>query len=446
MSLIIKNGIIVNEGNTFVGSILIEGDRISGIFKNNEQLPDSLETVDASGMHIFPGVIDDQVHFREPGNTHKGTISSESAAAVLGGITSYMDMPNNNPPSITLESLERKNSIAEKESYANYSFYLGASNDNINEIIHADRSKICGLKVFMGSSTGDMLVDDLTALERIFSQSPLLIATHCESEEIIKANLADAVVKMGQNSIPFSSHDKIRTREACIESTKKAINLANRFNSRLHILHISTCEEIEMIKAAREKNPKITAEVCVHYMVFDNSDYQKYGSKIKCNPAIKSKEDKLAIIKAVKEGAIKVVATDHAPHTLEEKSNNYLKSPSGLPLVQHSLQIMLELSDEGWFTIEEVADRMAHSPALNFNIDKRGFIKEGYYADLVIVDLNKVDDISTKKPAYLCGWSPFEDKIFKSSVIHTFVNGVQVVKDSKLTGKRAGKKIEFLYD
>jgi dihydroorotase len=445
-SLLIKNGKIINEGISFIGSVLIKGERISGIYRTGEQLPNADYTIDAEGLILMPGVIDDQVHFREPGNTHKGNIESESAAAVLGGVTSYMDMPNNTPPATTIESIENKNRIAEESSYANYSFYLGATNDNIEQIIKANPAETCGIKVFMGSSTGNMLVDSNSALNDLFSKSRLLIATHCENEPIIRDNLAKARSEYGDYNIPFEAHPLIRSREACIESTKNAIELAIRYKSRLHILHISTKEEIELIRQAQIKNPGITGEVCVHYMLFDSSDYKKYGSKIKCNPAIKEYSDKEAIIKAVKEGIIKVVATDHAPHTLEEKSGNYLNSPSGLPLVQHSLQIMYNLHKEGKFTAEEVVDRMCHSPALNFRVRERGFIREGYYADIVLLNPDKEDKKSVENPAYRCGWSPLNDIKLQSTIVHTFVNGIHVVRDGELTGVKAGIKLKFIYD
>jgi dihydroorotase len=441
--LIIKGGIIVNEGLLQKASILIAGDRIIKIFKQDEALPSQVRVIDATGMLVIPGVIDDQVHFREPGSTHKGTIASESAAAILGGVTSYMDMPNNNPPALTIESLELKNNIASKDSFANYSFYLGASNNNIDQIILADPSEICGVKVFMGSSTGNMLVDNPDSLEKIFSDSPLLIATHCEDETTIKRNLAEAVNKYGEDLIPFREHCIIRDRQSCIKSSSKAIDLAKKHNSRLHVLHISTQEEIAMIKEAQKSFPNITGEVCIHYMLLDNSMYDEMGSKMKCNPSIKERSDRLAIIEAVKDGTIKVVATDHAPHTLKEKSGNYMTTPSGLPLIQHSLQLMIELHLNGIFTLEEVVDRMCHSPALNFKIENRGFIREGYYADIVIIDLNKEDTISTSNPAYLCGWSPFYGKTLRSSIVHTFVNGVHVVNNGELTGNKGGKKLNF---
>jgi len=444
MDILIKDGIIINEGHAFKGSLLLVNDRISRIFHYGEQLPDEVELIDAEGLTIVPGIIDDQVHFREPGSTHKGSIESESAAAVLGGVTSFMDMPNNNPPTTTYELLENKNKIASEVSYANWSFYMGANNSNFDEIKRVDPSKTCGIKVFMGSSTGNMLVDDPDALERIFKDSGMLIATHCEEEPVIQANLK-AAMKSFNNNIPFSQHPLIRSREACILSTKKAINLALRHGSRLHILHISTAEEITMIEEASKLNPGITGEVCIHYMLFDSSDYPDYGSLMKCNPAIKDKSDREAIISAVKKGIIRVVATDHAPHTLEEKERGYLEAPSGLPLIQHSFQIMWDLHKAGHFTQYEVVDRLSHSPAENFKLKDRGYIREGYHADILIFDQNKPDCITTKNPAYKCGWSPLSNMNFSASIIHTFVNGVQVVRDGKLTGQRGGERMEFYY-
>ena len=453
MQTLVKNGIIVNEGLSVLGSLLIDGERISKVILSNSfsseeeyrkyvESIDGYTTVDAEGMHVIPGVIDDQVHFREPGNTAKATIASESAAAVLGGVTSFMDMPNNTPPTTTLEALEGKFAIAGNESYANYSFYLGATNENIDQIKGIDKKKVCGVKVFMGSSTGNMLVNNEETLNRIFSESPVLIATHCEQEDIIKANMAEYAEKYGEE-IPFQMHYMIRSRKACIECTKRAIALAINNGSQLHILHLSTADEMEMIKEARKLNPKISGEVCVHYMWFNCNDYAEYGSKIKCNPAIKTPEDMLAIRQAVKEGTIKVIATDHAPHLKEEKQNNYTKAPSGIPLVQHSLQVMLELGKQGVFTVEEVVARMSHGPAQCFNIKERGFIKEGYFADLAIVDLNLPDSTSTSAPAYKCGWSPFEGKSFSSTIVHTFVNGAHVVSEGKLTGNRNSHRLEF---
>jgi len=453
MFTLVKNGIIVNEGLSVLGSLLINGERIEKIFLRSDfgseedylkaiAAVECSKTVDAAGLHILPGVIDDQVHFREPGNTAKATIESESAAAVLGGVTSYMDMPNNTPPTTTNEALEGKFAIAQNHSYANYSFYLGATNENIDEIKSINKEKVCGVKVFMGSSTGNMLVNNDETLNQIFRESPVLIATHCEQEETIKANMAEYTAIYGEE-IPFEMHYKIRSREACIECSRKALRLAVENKSQLHILHLSTADEMEMIKEAKKLNPKISGEVCVHYMWFNCKDYAEYQSKIKCNPAIKEESDMLAIRKAVKEGTIKVVATDHAPHLKEEKQNNYTKAPSGIPLVQHSLQVMLELAKQGVFTVEEVTARMSHGPAECFNIRERGFIREGYFADLAIVNLNHPDNFSTNSPAYKCGWSPFEGKSFSSTIVHTFVNGVQVVENSKLTGNKNSKRLEF---
>lgn len=453
MYTLIKNGIIVNRGLSKMGSLLINGEKIEKIlFEDNFSTINDYnnavegiyreEEIDAQGLYILPGVIDDQVHFREPGNTQKATIASESAAAVLGGVTSFMDMPNNNPPTTTNEALEGKYAIAAKESLANYSFYLGATNDNMDEIKSVAKGRVCGVKVFMGSSTGNMLVNDEQTLQRIFKESPVLIATHCEQEEVIKANMAKYTAEYGEQ-IPFEMHYKIRSREACIECTKRAIKLAVENDSRLHILHISTADEIEMIKEAHKINPKITGEVCVHYMWFNCNDYKEYGSKIKCNPAIKTESDMLAIRGAVKEGAIKVVATDHAPHLWEEKQNNYTKAPSGIPLVQHSLQVMLELCHKGVFEIEDVVARMSHGPAEVFGIKGRGFVEEGYFADLALVNYNLPDNESTNSPAYKCGWSPFKGSSFSSTIVHTFVNGTQVVKDGLLTGKRDSKELEY---
>ncbi|MEN6619644.1 MAG: dihydroorotase [Rikenellaceae bacterium] len=444
MSILIKNGMIINEGLSFTGSLLLVNDRISAIYNENDSLPVADETIDAEGLIVVPGVIDDQVHFREPGNANKGNINSESAAAVLGGVTSYMDMPNNIPPATTKSALEIKNCIASKSSYANWSFYLGANNDNYSDYIDANPREICGLKVFMGSSTGNLLVDNPDSLEKIFSDSPLLIATHCEEESVIQNNLAKAVEKFG-DEIPFVEHKNIRSREACILSTKKAINLALKYNSRLHILHISTAEEIELIREAQKFNPKITGEACVHYMLLDSDSYSIMGGKMKCNPSIKEKSDKEAIIRAVKEGVIRVVATDHAPHTLEEKSRNYKNTPSGLPLIQHSFQIMWDLHKAGYFSQFDIVDRMSHSPAENFKVIERGFLRVGYFADILIFNPKKPDNRTTKNPAYYCGWSPFSDKSFTSSIIHTFVNGVQVVKDGALTGQKGGMKLQFDY-
>ena len=430
MKTLIKNGIIVNEGLSFKGSLFVDGDKIAAITSDASE-SDMLErradrVMDIEGLHLLPGIIDDQVHFRFPGATHKATIASESAAAALGGVTSFMDMPNNNPPATSSAALQSKVAVAARESYVNYSFYLGADNTNISEIENVDVKRVCGVKVFMGSSTGNMLVDDDAALSAIFGRSPILVATHCEQESVIRANLAAAIEKYGDD-IPVSMHPSIRSREACIASTKKAISLAAKNDTKLHVLHVSTAEEVELIREARKAGLDVSGEICVHYLCFCDEDYQRLGTLIKCNPAIKSRSDMEALRMAVAEGIISVVATDHAPHLLSEKQNVYTKAPSGLPLVQTSLQAMLELSREGLFTVEDVVDRMAHSPARRFEISRRGYLREGCFADLTVVDLNRPCSVH---PAYKCGWSPF--KAFSSTIVHTFVNGVQVVSDGVL--------------
>lgn len=445
MTTLISNCTVINEGVSFTGGVLIEGNFISEIFCEPCIYPGADLIIDGTGLMLMPGIIDDQVHFREPGNTHKGDIESESRAAILGGVTSFMEMPNTNPPAVTLDELEKKYEIAARRSYANYSFYLGGSNDNCEEIEKANPENICGIKLFMGSSTGNMLVDNQLSLERIFSGTKMLIATHCEEESVIRANLKDASEKYGDN-IPFSMHPVIRSREACIESTKKAVDLALRNNSSLHILHISTKEEIKIIKEAQKINPKITGEVCVHYMLLDSTRYGHYGSRMKCNPAIKDEEDRVAIISAVKNGIIKVVATDHAPHTIEEKQKDYSAAPSGLPLIQHSFQIMWKLHLDGHFSIFDIADRMSHSPADRFRVYKRGYIRKDYYADLFLVDPSVKEVITKESLAYKCKWSPFEGEMLPSKIVHTFVNGVQVVKNGVVTGERAGSRLKFIYE
>lgn len=450
MSTLIKNATIINEGLSFKGSLLITNDIISKVLDAEdpdycvkleaiESTSDHLEVVDAQGLILLPGVIDDQVHFREPGATHKGDIASESAAGALGGVTSYMDMPNNNPPACTIESLEEKYNIAEAQSTTNYSFYLGASNDNFQEILKLDPQKNCGVKLFMGSSTGNMLVDNPDTLDAIFKGTPLLIATHCEDEATIREALAAAKEKFGDD-IPVAEHPNIRKREACIKSTAKAIEYAVKYGSRLHILHTSTSDEIQMVLEAQKKNPKISFEVCVHYLWFCDKDYKEYGTKIKCNPAIKRESDMEALRDAVRKGLPGAVATDHAPHLLSEKAGNYLQAPSGLPTLQHSLRMMLQLAKKGIFPIETVPQMMSHAPACTFGISRRGFIREGYYADLVLLEEAKSQAVA---PAYKCGWTPIAEEDLDFGIVHTFVNGIQVVKDYKLTGLKAGRRLTF---
>lgn len=451
---LIKNATIINEYKNFQGSILITGDIISKIIISPKTLEEvekeANKVIDAEGLYLIPGVIDDHVHFRDPGDTYKGDIKTESRAAVLGGVTSFMDMPNNTPPTNTIKALEKKYKHAAEESYANYSFYLAANNDNLEEIKKINPKKNCGVKVFMGSSTGNLLVNNNNSLHEIFANAPCLIATHCETEEIIQNNLKTAKKKYTDNvskkaNIPFSEHPNIRNRESCLKSSLKAINLAEETGARLHILHVSTKEELEAIEQARINNRNITAEACVSYLWFDDRDYAAMGAKIKCNPAIKNLADKIKLREAVRNSVIATVGTDHAPHLFSEKDKDYLHSPSGIPMIQHSLQLMLQLSEEGIFTMERVVRLMCHKPAECFNIQKRGFIKEGYYADLVLIQpsFSKPYKVSKKNIAYKCKWSPFEGKSFDYKIHSTFVNGTQVVSKGRLTGKTNSKRLLF---
>jgi dihydroorotase len=441
---LLKNAIIVNWDKIYSGSILINGEKIERIYTGGVA-SEADNIINCAGLHVFPGVIDDQVHFREPGATYKGCIESESGAAVLGGVTSFMDMPNNIPPALTTDLLENKYKIGAESSYANYSFYLGAGNSNFDELLKADKHSICGIKVFMGSSTGNMLVDNPEALDNIFGKIKMTVATHCEEESVINANMERALSQYGDD-IPFSMHPEIRSREACILSTEKALARAVKYGTKLHILHISTKEEIELIKEAKKINPGITAETCVHYLFFNSGDYPGFGGKIKCNPAIKDESDRMALIEAIAEGSIDIIATDHAPHTAEEKNNKYRKCPSGLPLIQHSLQMMIELSRSGNFDLTLITDVMSRRPAKIFGIEQRGEIKEGYYADLAIVDTASADSFTTNHPAYKCGWSPLAGYTFSSQIKHTFVNGAMVVKDGNLTGVKNSKRLIFNYE
>ena len=443
-TILLKNGTVVNEGEVFRGSIVISGDRISGIFRGTE-VPDHIlsgaEVVDMTGLHIFPGVIDTHVHFREPGGGRKGNIESESKAVALGGVTSFMDMPNNNPPALSLSLLEEKFLSAQKTSYANYSFYLGAGKDNLQEIKKMNCRDICGVKLFMGSSTGNLMVEDDKAVEDIFRCCPTLLAVHCEDNGIISENLKKALSEYGPD-IPPQMHPMIRSAEACLKSSKKAVSLANRYGTRLHILHVSTKAEADML--SESGNPAITGEACASYLWFCSKDYKTYGNLIKCNPAIKSEEDMMALRKALKDGVLKTVGSDHAPHLLEDKQKPYAECPSGIPLGQYIFQMMLSLAKGGVFTLAEVADRMSHSPARCFALKDRGFIREGYYADLAVADLDK-ECMDLSSPASLCGWSPFSVRnfTFPCSVVHTIVNGCFVVRDGSLTGKRNSLRLRF---
>jgi dihydroorotase len=443
MKIFIKDATIVNEGLSFKGSVLIVDDIIKYIFKN-PTYPENIDAdtiIDASDLILMPGVIDSHVHFREPGMTHKADIHSETIAAAAGGVTSFMDMPNTIPAAVTIEELEKKYETAKEKSLINYSFYLGATNQNINEIKKVNAENICGIKLFMGSSTGNMLVDDEKTVEKIFEQSPTLIATHCENEYIIKSNTAYFRNKFGDN-IPFEYHNKIRTAEACITSAKRAVELAEKHNSRLHILHISTARETEML-VARNTGKRISSETCPHYLWFADSDYQTMKGLVKCNPAIKTQTDRDALQQAVAHGIIDIVATDHAPHLLDEKRNSYLKCPSGLPSVQHSLNVMLELVRKNIFTVEKVVECMCHNPARIFSVKNRGFIREGYKADIVLVKPDTKWQACKSNILYKCAWTPFENIIFNYKITHTFVNGNQVYCNGKICENSKGERLIF---
>lgn len=448
--IIIKDAKVVNEGKILRDtSLLIRNGIIEKIYR--EAVPVSVlenaEVIDASGKFLLPGVIDDQVHFREPGLTHKGDLHSESKAAVAGGVTSFMEMPNTVPQATTQDLLEQKYQRASEVSLANYSFYMGATNDNLDEILKTDPSRVCGIKVFMGSSTGNMLVDNPATLSSLFRESRMLIAVHCEDENIVQANLAAAVEKYGEE-IPVSEHPRIRDVSACFSSSSKAVELAKKYGTRLHILHVSTGAEIALFESAPVKSKKITAEVCVHHLWFSDADYEKYGGRIKWNPAIKTANDRASLIKALNDNKIDIIATDHAPHTEEEKSRKYLKMPSGGPLVEHSLVAMLELSRNGKISMEKVVEKMCHAPADLFGVEKRGFIRKGYKADLVLVDAGKwtvsKDNILAK-----CNWSPFEGESFYYYVTKTFVNGNLVYDNPSPGGKgtffeqKKGERLSF---
>lgn len=441
--LLIKNVTIVNEGKEYNGGVLIENGIIKKVFSNQKNQQElALQTIDGGGKHLLPGIIDDQVHFREPGLTHKAEIYTEAKAAVAGGITSFMEMPNTKPQAATIELLEEKYKIASEKSLANYSFYLGATNDNIDEIKKVDAKKICGVKVFMGSSTGNMLVDNIESLSKIFAESPVLIATHCEDEETIQKNTAKYKEEFG-DEIPIKYHPLIRSEEACYKSSGLAVDLAKKYNSRLHILHLSTAKELELFETISSNDKRITSEVCVHHLWFSDEDYDKFGTRIKWNPAIKTKNDRDALIEGLKSNKIDVVATDHAPHTIEEKSNKYFKAPSGGPLVQHSLSAMLELYHQGKFTLPEIVNKMCHTPADIFQVENRGYIKEGYAADLVLVDLNSHWEVKKDNILYKCEWSPFENQVFKSKVTHTIINGHVVYNHGKFDESVKGQRLTF---
>ena len=420
--ILIKHATIVNEGKSFIGNVLIDGLFISRV--SESEIPVDKDTCIINGERkiLLPGVIDDQVHFREPGLTHKGDIASESRAAVAGGVTSYMEMPNTNPQTITIKALQDKFELASSRSMANYAFYFGATNDNIDEIHKVDPLKTPGVKIFMGASTGNMLVDNRHSLEKIFAESPVLIATHCEDETTIRNNIALCKQKYGED-IPMSCHPLLRSEEACFISSSLAVALAHKYNSRLHVLHLSTARELSLFEKGPVTSKKITAEACIHHLWFNDTYYESRDTLIKWNPAIKTERDRLALIDAVIDDSIDVIATDHAPHTIIEKSNKYFQAPSGGPMVQHSLLAMLEFVKRGVFTIEKVVHKMCHAPADLFKIDRRGYIREGYYADLVLVNPDKSFEVTISNLLYKCHWSPLEGEIMHNKIDTTFVNG-----------------------
>lgn len=439
--ILIKNALIVNEGKSYKGNLLIENEQISKISENFIDSDDA-DVIDAEGLYLLPGVIDDQVHFREPGLTHKADIGTESRAAVAGGVTSFMEMPNTKPATTSLELLEDKFEIASHSSIANYSFYLGATNDNLDIVSNLDPKITCGVKVFMGSSTGNMLVDQKKVLEGIFAECPTIITTHCEDEQTIRNNIEIFRQRYGDN-IPIEAHPLIRSNEACVRSTDLAISLAEKYGSKLHVLHLSTKEEMSLFDSKPLEEKRITGEVCVHHLWFTDADYAQKGNFIKWNPAVKSIEDRDALRTALRKGKLDVVATDHAPHTLTEKSNSYLTAPSGGPLVQHSLTMMLELVDQGIFTIEEVVAKMCHSPAILFSVNKRGFIREGYYADLVLVKPNSRWKVEASNILYKCGWSPLEGSMLNNEVKMTFVNGFLAYSNGSVNEGKQGQRLTF---
>lgn len=437
---IINNATIVNEGAQFQGSVFIK----NGIIEEISENPDyqAVNIIDGTGLLLLPGIIDDQVHFREPGLTHKGDIHSESIAAVAGGITSFMEMPNTVPQTTSKAQLIEKQNIAAGNSLANYSFYLGATNNNLDEIEAVDAKTTCGIKIFMGSSTGNMLVDDKKILSEIFKRSPIIITTHCEDDRIIKANL-EKYRTLFPNGIPFSAHASIRNDEACYASSSLAVELAEKFNTKLHILHVSSKKELSLFKNSDIVDKKITSEVCIHHLWFNSRQYEQKGSLIKWNPSVKTIDDQEAIIEAVNSGYIDVIATDHAPHTLTEKNQDYEKSPSGGPMVQHSLVAMLEMYKMGKISLENIIEKMCHAPAKLFNIDKRGFIRKGYWADLVLVDPKGLWTVSKENILYKCGWSPLEGCTFNSKILYTFVNGYPVFSKGKIDRDYRGKALNF---
>ena len=443
-TILINNATIVNEGKSYKADLLIRNEIIDAIGDSDlMDIPAGTKTIEADGLLLLPGVIDDQVHFRQPGLTHKGDIYTESRAAVAGGVTTFMDMPNTNPQTITLDLLNEKYNIGAENALTNYSFYIGATNTNLDEVMKADPTEVCGIKLFMGSSTGNMLVDNEEALRELFSKAVLPITAHCEDEQTIKRNSEIYRAKYGED-VPVRMHLLIRSREACVITSTQAVNLALEYNTRLHILHLSTADELKLFSNELPLSEKrITGEVCVHHLWFEESSYDDLGSLIKWNPAIKTKYDRDALTDAVNNNIIDIVATDHAPHTLAEKNNTYFKSPSGGPLIQHSLPVMLELCRKNVFSIEKTVEMMCHNPAILFNIRDRGFIREGYKADLCLVDPDSQWTVTKNNILYKCGWSPFEGVTFSNKIVMTIVNGTIVYNKGEINENYRGQRLLF---
>jgi dihydroorotase len=443
-TILIKNATLINEGLTFKGELLIRDEFISSVGPvGHIEIPEKAEIIDASGLLLIPGVIDDQVHFRQPGLTHKGDIHSESRAAIAGGITSFMDMPNTIPQTTTVELLDEKFRLGSENSLANYSFYIGATNSNLDEVMKADPMGVCGIKLFMGSSTGNMLVDNEETLRSLFSQATIPVTCHCEAEPVIKRNSEQYRAKYGED-VPVKMHPLIRSREACYLSSSYAVNLAKEYNTRLHVLHLSTADEMKLFSnelPLRQK--RITGEVCVHHLWFDESSYDEKGTLVKWNPAIKTRFDREALLNSTINDVIDIIATDHAPHTLEEKSNSYFKAPSGGPLVQHSLVAMLELWHRKLISLDKIVEKMCHNPAILFNIKGRGFLREGYKADLCLINPDNPWTVTKENILYKCGWSPFEGTTFRSGVAKTIVNGTVVYDNGVINENYRGQRLQF---
>lgn len=439
---LIRNALLINEGQEFIADVLIENGRISRIEKGGIHNWNG-DAIDATGLWLIPGAIDDQVHFREPGLTHKADIASESRAAAAGGVTSFMEMPNVKPPSVSIELLEEKYAIAARNATVNYSFYMGTTNENYDELMRVNPETVCGIKIFMGSSTGNMLVDNHGVLERIFSHTPMLISTHCEDEARILQRTAEWTARYGED-IPWEAHAEIRDAEACHLSSLFAVELARKHKTRLNVLHITTAIETALFGNTLPLDQKhITSEVCVHHLWFNSADYARHGADIKCNPAIKHRSDQEALWTALLDDRLDIIATDHAPHTREEKNGKYTQAPSGLPLIQHPVLMMFEASREGRISREKVVEKMCHNPAVSFRVRERGFIREGYWADLVLIDPNAATEVTRESLLYKCGWSPLEGTRFSHRIHSTFVNGVPVWQDGAITGEKGGMRLGF---